>query len=401
MLRWLTAGESHGPALVGIIEGVPAGVELTSAAHQRGAGPPAARLRPRRPDEVRAGRGHDPRRRPPRPDPGRPGRHPGRQHRMAQVGNSHVLRSRRPGRPGRPGPQRPADPAAARPRRPHRHAEVRLRRRPPGPRAGQRPRDGHPGGAGRGRRGVPQAARDRARLAHRVHRPASPCRKAGRCRSRATCWPSTPIRCAASTAKPRDAMVAEVDAAHKEGETLGGVVEVLAYGLPPGLGSYVHWDRRLDSRLAGGPDGHPGHQGRRGRRRLPDRRPPRLGRPRRDRQGRGRQDHPHVQPRRRHRRRHEHRRRPARPRRHEADRHRARARSRPSTSAPGRPPRPTTSAPTSVPSRPPASWPRPWWPWCSPRPSPKNSAATPWQETARNIKGYLDSIPASLDSIGH
>ena len=45
-------------------------------------------------------------------------------------------------------------------------------------------------------------------------------------------------------------MVAEVDAAHKEGETLGGVVEVLAYGLPPGLGSYVHWDRRLDSRLA-------------------------------------------------------------------------------------------------------------------------------------------------------
>ncbi|OMH26065.1 chorismate synthase [Tersicoccus phoenicis] len=47
------------------------------------------------------------------------------------------------------------------------------------------------------------------------------------------------------------AMVAEVDAAHREGETLGGVVEVLAYGLPPGLGSYVHWDRRLDSRLAG------------------------------------------------------------------------------------------------------------------------------------------------------
>jgi chorismate synthase len=46
-------------------------------------------------------------------------------------------------------------------------------------------------------------------------------------------------------------MVAEVDAAHAEGDTLGGVVEVLAYGLPPGLGSYVHWDRRLDSRLAG------------------------------------------------------------------------------------------------------------------------------------------------------
>jgi len=47
------------------------------------------------------------------------------------------------------------------------------------------------------------------------------------------------------------AMVAEVEAAKKDGDTLGGVVEVLAYGLPPGLGSYVHWDRRLDSQLAG------------------------------------------------------------------------------------------------------------------------------------------------------
>jgi chorismate synthase len=47
------------------------------------------------------------------------------------------------------------------------------------------------------------------------------------------------------------AMVAEVVAAKKEGDTLGGVVEVLAYGLPPGLGSHVHWDRRLDSQLAG------------------------------------------------------------------------------------------------------------------------------------------------------
>ena len=46
------------------------------------------------------------------------------------------------------------------------------------------------------------------------------------------------------------AMVAEVEAAKKDGDTLGGVVEVLAYGLPPGLGSHVHWDRRLDSRLA-------------------------------------------------------------------------------------------------------------------------------------------------------
>jgi chorismate synthase len=47
------------------------------------------------------------------------------------------------------------------------------------------------------------------------------------------------------------AMVAEIDAARRDGDTLGGVVEVVAQGLPPGLGSHVHWDRRLDSRLAG------------------------------------------------------------------------------------------------------------------------------------------------------
>ena len=46
-------------------------------------------------------------------------------------------------------------------------------------------------------------------------------------------------------------MVVEVDKAHSDGDTLGGVVEVLVYGLPPGLGSFVHWDRRLDSQLAG------------------------------------------------------------------------------------------------------------------------------------------------------
>ena len=45
-------------------------------------------------------------------------------------------------------------------------------------------------------------------------------------------------------------MVTEVDDAKKDGDTLGGVVEVLAYGLPPGLGSHVHWDRRLDGQLA-------------------------------------------------------------------------------------------------------------------------------------------------------
>jgi chorismate synthase len=45
-------------------------------------------------------------------------------------------------------------------------------------------------------------------------------------------------------------LVAEVDAAKRDGDTLGGVVEVLVYGLPPGLGSHVHWDRRIDAKLA-------------------------------------------------------------------------------------------------------------------------------------------------------
>ncbi|MER7844756.1 chorismate synthase [Kitasatospora sp. NPDC096077] len=57
-----------------------------------------------------------------------------------------------------------------------------------------------------------------------------------------------PVRCLDADASK--AMVAEIDQAHKDGDTLGGVVEVLAYGVPVGLGSHVHWDRRLDARLA-------------------------------------------------------------------------------------------------------------------------------------------------------
>lgn len=57
-----------------------------------------------------------------------------------------------------------------------------------------------------------------------------------------------PLRCLDPEASAR--MVAEVDAAKKAADTLGGVVEVLAYGVPPGLGSHVQWDRKLDARLA-------------------------------------------------------------------------------------------------------------------------------------------------------
>src|SRR5499427_9970988 len=58
-----------------------------------------------------------------------------------------------------------------------------------------------------------------------------------------------PVRCLDPAAS--EAMRAEIDAARMDGDTLGGVVEVIAYGVPPGLGSHVHWDRRLDARLAG------------------------------------------------------------------------------------------------------------------------------------------------------
>jgi chorismate synthase len=57
-----------------------------------------------------------------------------------------------------------------------------------------------------------------------------------------------PLRCLDPDASAR--MVEEVDAAKKDADTLGGIVEVLAYGVPPGLGSHVQWDRKLDARLA-------------------------------------------------------------------------------------------------------------------------------------------------------
>ncbi len=58
-----------------------------------------------------------------------------------------------------------------------------------------------------------------------------------------------PLRCFDSATSKL--MVDRVDQAHSDGDTLGGVVEVVVFGLPPGIGSYTHWDRRLDSRLAG------------------------------------------------------------------------------------------------------------------------------------------------------
>ncbi|MHB1090819.1 MAG: chorismate synthase [Ilumatobacteraceae bacterium] len=58
----------------------------------------------------------------------------------------------------------------------------------------------------------------------------------------------SPVRCFDADAQVR--MINEIEAASKDGDSLGGIIEVLAYGLPVGLGSYVHWDRKLDASLA-------------------------------------------------------------------------------------------------------------------------------------------------------
>ena len=59
---------------------------------------------------------------------------------------------------------------------------------------------------------------------------------------------ASPVRCFDAAAE--EAMIEEIKAAAKDGDSLGGVVEVLAYGVPVGLGSHVHWDRKLDALLA-------------------------------------------------------------------------------------------------------------------------------------------------------
>ena len=59
---------------------------------------------------------------------------------------------------------------------------------------------------------------------------------------------ASPVRCFDQGASER--MVAEIDSAAQDGDSLGGVIEILAFGVMPGLGSHVHWDRKLDGRLA-------------------------------------------------------------------------------------------------------------------------------------------------------
>ena len=248
MLRWLTAGESHGPALVGIIEGVPAGVELTSAqiadslARRRLGYGRGARMKFEQDVVTILG---------------------GVRHGLTQggpvaiqVGNTEWPKWEQIMSADPVDPEILADQA--------RNAPL------------TRPRPGHADFTGMQKYGFDEArpvlerasARETATrvalgtvasaflkqlgielVSHTVSIASTAVPKAGRCRSRnVLALDADPLRC--FDRETSDAMVAEVDVAHKEGETLGGVVEVLAYGLPPGLGSYVHWDRRLDSRLA-------------------------------------------------------------------------------------------------------------------------------------------------------
>jgi chorismate synthase len=249
MLRWLTGGESHGPALVAVIEGVPAGVEVTTdalvdeLARRRAGYGRGARMSFER-DEVELLGGV------------RHGRTLGSPI-AVRIGNSEWPKWDQVMAP---------DPVDA-------DVLAGLARNAPL----TRPRPGHADLVGMQKYGFDDArpvlerasARETAArvalgaIAKRLLQQAagvtvvSHVVEIGTVAVPEGVVPSgddlgridaDPVRCADPDSSAR--MVAEIDAAKKDGDTLGGVVEVVAHGLPPGLGSHVHWDRRLDSRLA-------------------------------------------------------------------------------------------------------------------------------------------------------
>ncbi|MBB6172470.1 chorismate synthase [Nocardiopsis mwathae] len=251
MLRWLTAGESHGPALVAILEGLPAGVSVTSddiaaALRRRRAGYGRGARMKFEQDQVSVIGGI------------RHGRTQGGPV-AVEVGNSEWPKWEKVMSP---------DPVPAE------ELEGLARNEPL-----TRPRPGHADLVGMQKYGHDEArpilerasARETAArvaigevarafcrqalgieiLSHVVSMGAVAVPEDGPLPGPADleAIDADPLRCFDAEAGER--MVAEVDDTKKTGDTLGGVVEVLAYGLPPGLGSHVHWDRRLDARLAG------------------------------------------------------------------------------------------------------------------------------------------------------
>ncbi|WP_018135684.1 chorismate synthase [Acaricomes phytoseiuli] len=250
MLRWLTAGESHGPALTGILEGLPAGVPIRSADLQ------AALAR------RRLGYGRGARMKFEQDEVSLLG---GVRHGLTQGGpvSIHVGNTEWP----KWEQVMSAEPVP--------EAELAgLARNAPL----TRPRPGHADFTGMQKYGFAEArpvlerasARETAMrvalgtvaaafleqlgirlLSHTVAVGAAAVPEGTPLPSPEdiAALDADPLRC--FDAETSAAMIAEVDAAHSAGETLGGVVEVVALGLPPGIGSYVHWDRRLDARLAG------------------------------------------------------------------------------------------------------------------------------------------------------
>lgn len=249
MLRWLTAGESHGPALVAILEGLPSGVAVTSADI-------AEALRRRR-------LGH-----------GRGARMKFEQDEIEIIGG--IRHGRTQGGPvavrvGNTEWPKWETVMAADPVDPGVLAE-QARNAPL-----SRPRPGHADLAGMQKYGFDDArpilerasARETAArvaigevaraflrqvlgveiLSHvvalgEVSAPDGVIPEPGDLER----VDADPVRCLDPATSA--AIVAHIEQAKKDGDTLGGVVEVVAHGLPPGLGSHVHWDRRLDSRLA-------------------------------------------------------------------------------------------------------------------------------------------------------
>ena len=258
MLRYLTAGESHGPALVAVLEGVPAGVEITTddvadaLARRRAGYGRGARMKFERdeveltggvrhgftmgsPVAVRVGNTEWPKwldimAADPVDTDGRRYDEPGR---FDGVARAEPLTRPRPGHADLAGMQKfgfdDARPILERASARETAARVAL-------------------GA------VTQAMLRQAMgveiLSHVV--------RIGGATAPAGAIPgptqrdqvdADPVRCLDPDASA--AMVAEIDDAHKDADTLGGVVEVVVHGLPPGVGSHVHWDRRLDSRVGG------------------------------------------------------------------------------------------------------------------------------------------------------
>ena len=241
MLRLLTAGESHGRGLAAVLEGLPADVPITAdaiahelARRRQGYGRGGRQKIEADGFEILAGVRH--------------GRTLGSPVAVT-IGNVEFEQKYRTlmSAEGEVDPGGPTDPSASRPRGPRGCAEVRLRRRAQRPGAGERPGDRRPRRRRRVLQGVPGGLGIEV-LSHvvRIGKVRAPVRIPTPADRLAV--DRSPVRCADDEASR--AMVAEIDRVRKAKDTLGGVFEVLAYGLPPGIGSYVHWDRKLDARLA-------------------------------------------------------------------------------------------------------------------------------------------------------